>query len=138
MQAKDIMTPNPTTCQDTDVVYDAVRIMKLHNTGVVPIVDQNNRCCGIITDRDICLQVILNGQDPKSTELKSIMSTELLTCEPDDDINRVLSQMGLRQVKRILVVDPDHRCVGIITESDIVQRVGKQDKISELASGVYG
>jgi predicted transcriptional regulator len=100
-------------------------------------VDSSNTCCGIITDRDICLQVILNGQDPKSTCLRNVMTRNVLTSKPEDDINRTLSQMENKQVKRIIVVDDNNRCVGIISESDIVQRLQDQGKISELTSAVY-
>ena len=136
-KAKDVMTPNPVTCRETDSVYDAVRIMKERNTGVVPIVDQSGSCAGIITDRDVCLQVILNSQDPKSTPLQSVMTRQLLTCKPEDDIQDVLSQMEKRQVKRIIVIDDRKHCVGIISETDIVQRVQDQSKVGELASGIY-
>jgi CBS domain-containing protein len=136
-QAKDIMTSNPVTCRDTDSVYDAVQVMKQRDTGVVPVVDQTNTCCGVITDRDVCLQVILNGLDPKSTPLHKVMTQALLTCKPEDSLNRVLSQMETRQVKRIIVVDDNNRCVGIISEADVVKRVEDQEKISELASGIY-
>jgi CBS domain-containing protein len=136
-KAKDIMTSNPVTCRDTDSVYDAVQIMKQRNTGVVPIVDQNDQCCGIITDRDICMQVILNSLDPKSTRLQSVMTKELLTCKPDDDINQVLAQMESRQVKRMIVTDENNRCVGIISEADIVQRMPDRGKVGELAAGIY-
>jgi CBS domain-containing protein len=136
-QAKDIMTPNPMTCRETDTVYDAVRIMKSADTGIVPIVDQNQSCVGVVTDRDICMQVILNNQDPKSTELVNVMSRDLLTCQPQDDLNRILDQMEQRQVKRIVVVDQNNRCIGIISEADIAQRVGDKAKVGELAKGVY-
>jgi CBS domain-containing protein len=136
-QARDIMTPNPMTCQETDTVYDAVRIMKSADSGVVPIVDQNQACIGVITDRDICMQVILNNMDPRSTMLADIMSRDLLTCRPDEDLNRILDQMEQRQVKRIIVTDQNNRCVGIISEADIAQRVGDQHKVGELAKGIY-
>lgn len=136
-KARDIMTPNPMTCRETDTVYDAVQIMKSADTGVVPIVDQNQSCVGVITDRDICLQVIPNNMDPRSTVLADIMSRDLVSCHEEDDLNRILNQMEQRQVKRIIVTDQNNRCIGIISEADIAQRVGDQDKVAELAKGVY-
>jgi CBS domain-containing protein len=133
--AQDIMTPNPMTCREQDPIRRAVEVMKQQNTGVVPIVDANEQPVGIVTDRDICLDVILNNMDPASTPIGKIMHKNLLTCSPQDDLNQVIRQMEQRQVKRILVVE-NQRLVGIISEHDIVTQVSQQ-QAGELASSVF-
>jgi CBS domain-containing protein len=132
---KDIMTPNPTTCQEQDTVCDVVQVMKSQDTGVVPIVNQNDKPCGIVTDRDICLEIGLGQLDPLSTPVSEIMQTDLLTCAPQDEVAQVVEQMKSKQVKRILVVESD-QVVGIVSEVDIVRSEGRQ-KAGELASGIY-
>lgn len=133
--AREIMTRNPITCRENDTVFSAVEIMKREDTGVVPIVDSNDKPVGIVTDRDICLEVILSKQDPQSTQLSQFVNKDLLTCSPQDDLNRVIDQMKNRQVKRILVVD-NGRIEGIISEHDIATGTDQQ-KLGELASGVF-
>lgn len=133
--AREMMTANPVTCFETDPVYRAVEIMKREDTGVVPIVDSGNRCRGIVTDRDLCLDVILQDMDPRSTQLRNVMHSDLVTCSPDEDLKSILNKMKGRQVKRILVVDNDH-CVGIISEADIARHESKH-VVGELAEGVY-
>jgi len=132
---KDIMTPDPTTCQQQETICDVVQVMKNQDTGVVPIVDQNDKPCGIVTDRDICLEIGLGQIDPLSTSVSEIMQTDLLTCSPQDEIDQVVEQMKNKQVKRILVVE-NAQVVGIVSEVDIVRSEGQQ-KAGELASGIY-
>jgi CBS domain-containing protein len=136
-KARDIMTPNPQTCQETDTIEQAVRIMQSRNTGVIPIVDSDNCCCGIVTDRDICLRVVLNKLDPATTPLKEVISWDLLTCHPDDDIDDVLLRMERKQIKRIPVVDDNDKCVGIISEHDIVIKHDNPQKLAELSKNIY-
>jgi CBS domain-containing protein len=134
--AQDLMTANPVVCKENDTIFQAVEIMQRQNTGVVPIVEQNQACCGIITDRDICLQVVIDNLDPKSTPISQIMTRDLLTCKPDEPLENILHQMERKQVKRMLVVDDNNRIAGIISEADIARAEGR-DKVGELAEGVY-
>jgi CBS domain-containing protein len=136
---QDIMTRNPMTCQENDPVIKAVEVMKRQDVGVVPIVDQNNVCRGIVTDRDIVLQIVYNNQDVKTVPVKVIMSRDLVTCNLDDDLGQVIQQMQRRQIKRIVVVDQVNHCVGIISAADIAQKVKDPGgSLGELSQGVYG
>jgi CBS domain-containing protein len=134
--AKDVMSRKPIACQETDSVYRAVEIMKRQNIGVIPIVDAQGRGSGIITDRDIALDIILRNLDPHSTQLREIMHTDLLTCRAEDDLNTVVEHMKRRQVKRILVTDEQDRFVGIISEADIARHTNRS-VVGELAEGIY-
>jgi len=136
-QVQDVMTRNPVTCYDSDSVFKAVEVMKRQNVGVVPVIDQSQKCIGIVTDRDIVLEVIYNQKDARETLLKAIAAKALLTCHADDDLDMAIQQMRRRQVKRILVVDQNNRCVGILSEADIAQKVSDQAKLGELGKGVY-
>ena len=136
-KVQDIMTPNPMTCYESDPVFSAVEIMKRQNVGVVPVVDRNKSCVGVVTDRDIVLQLIYNKQDPNSIKLGDIMSRDLLSCGLDDDVNQVIQLMRRRQLKRIVVLDQNKRCLGIVSEADIARNVSDQSKIGEFSKGVY-
>jgi CBS domain-containing protein len=136
-KAKEIMTVNPVTCLETDSVYKAVEVMYKHNTGVVPIVDEENCCSGIVTDRDICLKVILEKREPEQTMIKDVMSWNLMTCHPEDDIDDVLLKMERRQIKRIPVIDDDEHCAGIISEHDIVSRYKIPEQIVEFSARLH-
>jgi CBS domain-containing protein len=136
-KAREMMTRNPATCQETDTAYDAVKIMKRENCGVVPIVDQQGQCAGIVTDRDLCLQVIGEKRDPQATRLADMMSREVLTAKVEEEMEPILDRMKERQVNRIVVVDEQNRCVGIISEHDLAQRLQNPSQLGELATNVY-
>jgi CBS domain-containing protein len=135
-QAQDIMTANPITCKERDSIINAAEVMKKKNVGVVPIVDDYNRCRGIVTDRDLSMRILAERRDP-STHLQKIMSTNLVTCSPEDDLSKVLRDMEGQQVKRVIVVNNKQECVGIISEADIIQRMKEPNKVMELVENVY-
>ena len=136
MKARDIMSANPKTCRENDAVFDAVAIMRNEDVGAVPIVDANDTCCGIVTDRDICLEVIGNNLHPQKTLISQVMcSDDLLTCSQDDELKDIISRMKERQLKRILVME-DNRCVGIISEHDIAVNTNKRTT-GDLVGSVY-
>lgn len=135
-QAQDIMTANPVTCHERDSIIDAALVMKQKNVGVVPIVDDHNRCKGVVTDRDLCVRILAERKDP-STHLERIMSTNLVTCMPEDPLEDIFREMEGRQVKRVVVVNEQHECVGIISEADVAQRANDPAKMIELVENVY-
>jgi CBS domain-containing protein len=135
-KAKDLMTSGPVTCSTEDSVASAARLMKQKDIGIIPVLDEQNRCRGVITDRDICIRVVAENLNPESTRLSQVMSEALLTCSPEDDLEDVLAKMENKQVKRILVVG-DRGCVGVISEADIAREAKDVSKVGELASNVY-
>jgi CBS domain-containing protein len=139
MLCKEIMTRNPKGCSPDDTVARAAEIMKDENVGPIPVIeDQNNRKLkGIVTDRDIAINVVAHGKDPRSTRVVDVMSTEVVTCRPEDDSSAALDAMARHQVRRIPVVDEQGFLVGIISQADVARRaagheVGKVvEEISE-------
>lgn len=135
-KAKDIMTPNPRCCIMESSVWDAVEVMRKENCGIVPILDQEGQCIGVVTDRDLCLNVILNRLNPDSTPLQEVMTRNLVTCYPEESMDDVLHKMEQRMVRRILVVNDNNRCIGIISEADIALKGEGKIKVSELVEAV--
>lgn len=133
--AQDIMTSNPVCCQASDTIKDAVQIMKNNDCGLVPIVDQDDHCIGVVTDRDICLQVVLNQLDAQATPMSEVMNRDLVTCRQNDDIEQVLTKMERAQIRRIPVIDDQEACVGIIAQADIAIRNHEQNA-GELVGAV--
>jgi CBS-domain-containing membrane protein len=99
--------------------------MKDEDVGPVPVVNNTNdkRVVGIVTDRDIALEVVAAGRDPNSTRIEEIMTRRLVTCHTDDDAHDALEAMGRHQVRRIPVVDSHDRLVGIIAQADLARQM---------------
>ena len=136
MTCNEVMTKDPKTCAPTDTVQRAAQLMKTEDVGPIPIVGTDGKLEGIITDRDIVLKVVAEGQDPKTTKLADVMSTDLITCTTDGDIEKTLDLMEDNQVRRIPVVDASGRLVGIISQADIATRLDDSEKTAELVEDI--
>ena len=136
MTCKEVMTKNPKTCAPTDTVQQAAQLMKSEDVGPIPIVGTDGKLEGIITDRDIVLKVVAEGRDAKTTKLADVMSTDLITCTTDGDIEETLDLMEDNQVRRIPVVDASGRLVGIISQADVATRLDDSEKTAELVEDI--
>jgi CBS domain-containing protein len=136
MTCSELMTKDPKTCATTDVVQEAAQLMKSEDVGPIPIVGDNGKLEGIITDRDIVLKVVAEGRDPKTTKLADVMTTDVITCAADCNIEETLNLMEDNQVRRIPVVDASGRLVGIISQADIATRLDDSEKTAELVEDI--
>ena len=120
MKARDIMTADPQCVTTQDSATAAARIMRDRDVGIVPVVDDESsrQLRGVITDRDIALRCVAEGRNGDCL-VSELMSGELITVRPDDDLDRVMSRMKTEQVRRIPVVDESDRLVGIIAQADV-------------------
>jgi CBS domain-containing protein len=131
------MTKEPSCCLPGDSVSTAARIMKQQDVGPVLVVGDHTgmRLVGIVTDRDIALEVVADGRDPYSTRVDSVMSANLVTVTEDDEVEEAMKLMAEYQVRRIPVVDSDGRVVGIIAQADLA-RLGEDEQVGDLVEEI--
>ena len=122
MRAADIMTPAPVCCAMDDSVRDAAREMADHDCGIIPIVDdtEHRHVVGVVTDRDLTLRVLAAGR-PADLHVAEVMTPAPDCVTPDADIESVERLMADRQVRRVVVVDEDGACVGVIAQADLAR-----------------
>jgi CBS domain-containing protein len=137
-KARDVMTENPASCRPQDSIYDAVKLMEVNNCGVIPIVDEMNRCVGIVTDRDICLYIGLSESaiEPKNIPVSEVMSEGPITCNPEESLQTVVRMMEENQVRRIPVVDAQGILVGIIAQADIALGDENRQEVSNMVTEI--
>jgi CBS domain-containing protein len=138
LKCSGIMSEDPTACRPTDTVVEAARLMKVNDVGPIPVVDdnKNRRLVGILTDRDIAVRVVAEARDANATTIEEVMTRDLVTVGPDDDVERALNAMEEHQVRRIPVVDGDGRLVGIIAQADIAARMEAPAKTAEVVERI--
>jgi CBS domain-containing protein len=137
-QVRDVMTPHPECCTPEDSVVEVARIMADRDVGIVPVIEsqETRRAVGVITDRDIVLRVVAPGQDPNAIlDIRDVMSTELVSCAPDEDILQLSERMKAHQVRRILVVDGDGCVVGIVATADLAEKADEA-KLGDTVRGI--
>ncbi len=138
MKCKDVMTPNPRYCSPQDRSIEPAKIMRDEDVGIVPIADEDKKLLGVVTDRDLCLAVVAEGKNPQEVKVSDTMTEkgELVTCQPEDDIEKAVSLMQENQVRRIPVVDDQNRIVGMIAQADIALKMQKPEKVSETVEEI--
>ena len=132
MQAKEIMTANPRTVTPDTGLPEVARLMKSEDVGILPVVDKadSKQLVGVVTDRDIALRVVGEGRDPNGVRVSDVMSKNVRTAKPEDDVNTVMELMGSEQVRRVPIVDERGALVGIVAQADVILHA-KSDKKAE-------
>jgi CBS domain-containing protein len=120
---RELMSSNPRSVPSDGTVVDAAQIMRDENVGLVPVVD-GERLIGTVTDRDITLRVVAEQQDPQSVQIREIASTDLVTVDPQQDLDEALRLMAQHQVRRLPVVEEDGRLVGVVAQADVAREAG--------------
>jgi CBS domain-containing protein len=126
MKARDLMTPMPTVVTADEPLSRVAEIMDHIDIGMVPVVDgyTTMRPVGVITDRDIALRHVAHGHGPECTVGDHMSEGILDTVRDDDQAHDVVGRMKHFQIRRILVVDKQHRLVGVISVADIALKMG--------------
>ena len=115
----ELMTENPHSVTPTASVVEAAKIMRDDDVGLIPVVE-GQRLIGTVTDRDITIRVVAEDRD-QATSVGEIASTELVTVDPQQDLDEALRLLARHQVRRLPVVQEDGRLVGIVSQADVAR-----------------
>ena len=137
-KCREVMTGDPVCCVPTDTSARVAKLMKTENIGSVPICEDRHgrKLLGIVTDRDLALQVVAENRDASSTKVQDVMTREPLTCRAEDELQAALDAMEKHQVRRILVIDDDHRLIGVISQADVAVRSDQREKTAEVVEEI--
>jgi CBS domain-containing protein len=116
---RDIMAKNVKTVRTDDSVHDAVVKMNKFDVGSV-IVTNNSRPVGIITSKNILNRVVEPRLDAGTVRAKDIMSSPIITIEPDASLEDAAKLMAKKKIKKLAVMDRD-KILGVLSTSDIVK-----------------
>jgi CBS domain-containing protein len=130
---RDAMTEDPRSIGASASVVEAARLMRERDIGSLPITD-DEKLVGMITDRDITTRVVAEAADPKLTSVGDVYSRDLISVEPDEDLDEALRLMARHQVRRLPVVE-NGRLVGVVAQADIALRENEK-KTGELVEAI--
>ena len=130
---RDTMTENPRSIKASASVVEAARLMREEHLGSLPITE-DEQLVGMITDRDITTRVVAEAGDPVKTSVGDVYSQDLITVEPDRDLDEALQLMARHQVRRLPVVE-NGRLVGIVAQADIALTENEK-KTGELVEAI--
>jgi CBS domain-containing protein len=134
MKARDIMTADPTTCSREDDLTAVLEVMKSENCGIVPITEGNGdqKVVGVVTDRDVALYLGKKNVRPSDARASEVMTTDIVSVEPDADVHEVSRKMQQSQVRRVLVTE-GKRLLGVVSTADLARASSRSstDKVGE-------
>ena len=119
-EIRTVMTSNPRSLESGDSVIEAARLMRDEDVGIIPVVE-GEKLVGTVTDRDIAIQVVAEGKEPESITVGEIASRELVTIDPQQNLDEALRLMARHQVRRLPVVEEDGKLVGIVAQADVAK-----------------
>jgi len=119
LKARDLMTVCAATLRPEDSIERAARLMSETHSGSVPVVDGAGRLIGNITDRDITVKLVALGASIPHAQVSDCMTGQAFACSADSSLESCVSAMSWHQVRRIPIVDDEHRIVGTISRSDL-------------------
>jgi CBS domain-containing protein len=131
---RDAMTSNPRNVEPDTSVVDAAKLMKSEDVGSLPVLD-GDRLVGMVTDRDIAIRVVAEGNDPRTVTVAEIASRDLVTIDPQQNLDEALRLMAQHQVRRLPVVEEDGRLVGILAQADVAQE-GRDAKTGQMVEEI--
>jgi CBS domain-containing protein len=117
--ARDVMTPDPACCTSDTNLVEVAKLMVINNCGEIPVVDANGQPIGVVTDRDIVCRIVAEGRNPADSSARDVMSQPVVTVREDAPLDQVVSTMEKHQLRRVIVVDRQGLCAGIIAQADV-------------------
>jgi len=117
---KDVMTSNPCSIDAEKSVAYAAKMMREEDVGLAPIVE-GDKLIGMLTDRDIAIRVVAEDRNPEQVKVADVASKQVVTIDPQQDLDEALRIMAKHQVRRLPVVEEDGKLVGVVAQADIAR-----------------
>ena len=132
LKVRDTMTGSPRSIDASTSVVEAAQLMREGHIGSLPIT-ADEQLVGMITDRDIAMRVVAEAADHTNTSVGDVSSRDVVTVEPDEDLDEALQLMARHQVRRLPVVE-NGRLVGIVAQADIA--LSENEKTAKLVEAI--
>ena len=123
---------------ENDSVFDAICLMAEVNVGAV-LVKEKDTIAGIFTERDYLQKIALNSRSSRNTTVKEVMSSPVITAEPDDSIQQCMETMTSCRCRHLPVVE-EGQLLGIVSIGDLVKRMleEKKEEVQQLSQYIAG
>jgi len=119
MLVKEVMNRAVKTVRSTDTVKSAAQLMNESEVGSLVVVSGTGEVIGIVTERDILIDVVATGKSADDLKVEDIMTKELVTVSPDNSLEEAADLMTKNKIKKLPVV-VGGKLVGIVTATDLI------------------
>jgi len=137
-QLKDFATSAVAVVEPETPAVVVAQLMRKYHIGALVVVDANEktRPVGIVTDRDLVLELMAEGLDPAVFTAGDIMSVDLVMATPDMDSMDAVQLMKTHRLRRLVMTDDAGGLVGIVTMEDVLELLTRE--LANLAAGLAG
>lgn len=135
MQVSEVMHKGVSTVQISDSIKKVAALMKREDIGAVPVY-KNERPVGFVTDRDIVITCVANGQTFDGPISHAMSSRDIIFVYEHDDVNEAVRLMEQNQISRLLVLDQGGRPCGMLTLKDVTENLDNDDLKSEIITTI--
>lgn len=118
MKVQEVMSKKVEIISPISSLRAAARTLSNLGVGALPVVD-NGKLLGIITDRDVSVHAIAIGRDPQNTEVKRVMTKEVITCYEDQDLTEAAEIMETNKIRRLAVLSRNDEIAGFLSVDDL-------------------
>ncbi len=127
MKVQDVMTSEVKSCRpETDLATAAVMMLN-YDCGALPVVNNENKVIGMITDRDIAIAVATKGRLASDIPVGDVISWKVYSASLDEDIHTALKTIRHEKVRRLPIVNHDGMLRGILSLNDIALRAEEEE-----------
>ena len=122
MKLKELCVLEVACCRPDTTIAEAARLMRLHHTGDLIVTDESDGTrdpVGIVTDRDIVMEVIAKGRDIDQTRVNEVMAKPVVIASGSESVSIAIDRMRTHGVRRLPIVDDGGTVLGIITLDDL-------------------
>jgi CBS domain-containing protein len=127
MRVQDLMAHPAITCHVNDSLDAAAQKMWDHDCGALPIVNDEGKVTGVITDRDICMAALTQGRPLHELLVNLAMAKHVIAVGPDSLLGDAERLMALHQIRRLPVLDAENRPLGVISLNDLAIEAAQPD-----------
>jgi CBS domain-containing protein len=117
-KVSEVMTGRPFCVSPDTPISEAAEVMEREDIGAIPVLE-GDQLTGMITDRDIVIRAVAKGKDPRGMPVREVLTRDLVTVRPDENLSEAMKLMASYQVRRLPVVDDDNRLVGVVAQADV-------------------
>lgn len=119
VRVRDLMARPVVACRPGDPLAAAAQIMWERDCGAVPVVDDEARLVGVVTDRDACMAAYTQGRNLHEIPVEAAMARRVVTLQAGDPLRQAHELMRSHRLRRLPVVDEAHRLVGLLSLKDL-------------------
>ena len=134
-----LLTREIISINENDTIYDAIKLLSKNKIGALPVINNQKKLCGIVSERDIINAISKNKEIKFSlSHINSIMTSKVITCNKDTESNVLMKIMTTNKIRHIPILEKN-LLIGIVSIGDVVKRLLEKFNIEneELKSWLY-